>query len=79
MEVVWSISGDLKLELSSTWTRYDAAPLTLPQSRVGVLSSVVLPFEGETRLGTPGVERTVTLQTDDHELSPQALDARTRQ
>jgi len=74
-----SISGEEKLELLSTWMRYEVAPLTLPQLKVGVVSQVLLPFEGEEREGAGGVDRMVKLQVEDHELSPQALDARTRQ
>jgi hypothetical protein len=73
-----SISGELKLELLSTWMWYEVAPLTLPQLKVGVSSLTVLPLEGEDRLGVPGVDRIVTLQVDDHEPSPQALEACTR-
>jgi hypothetical protein len=40
---------------------------------------MLLPFEGEEGEGAEGADRMVTLQTDDHELSPQELDARTRQ
>ena len=74
-----SITGELKLELLSTWMRYEVAPLTDDQSKYGVVSQVLLPFEGEYRLGTPTVPRMVTLHTDDHEPSPQELEARTRQ
>ena len=79
LEVVVLIAGEPKLELSSTWTRYEVAPLTLPQLKVGVVSHVLLPLEGEVKLGAEGVDRIVKLQTDDHELSPQELEACTRQ
>ena len=74
LDVVWSISSELKLELLSTWMRYDVAPLTVPQSKKGVLSSVVLPLDGEDRPGAPGVESTVKLRLEDHEPFPQELD-----
>ena len=78
-EVVVSTSGELKLELLSTWMRYEVAPLTLSQSKKGVLSSVVLPLDGEDRPGVPGVESTVKFRLEDHEPLPQELDARPRQ
>ena len=77
--MVWLISGEEKLELLSTWIRYEVAPLTLPQLKVGVSSLTVLPLEGEDRPGVPGVDRMVTLQVDDQEPLPQELDACTRQ
>jgi hypothetical protein len=80
LEVVWLISGEEKLELLSTWRRYEVAPLTLPQLKVGVVSHVLLPFEGEDREGAEeGAVRMVKLQVDDHEPVPQELDACTRQ
>jgi len=78
-EVVVSISGESKPELSSTSMRYEVAPLTDDQSKYGVVSHTLLPFEGEEGEGAEGADRMVMLQTDDHELSPQELDARTRQ
>ena len=75
-----SISGELKLELLSTWMRYEVAPLALPHWKVGVVSHVLLPFEGEDREGgEEGADRIVKLQEDDHEPVPQELDACTRQ
>jgi len=47
--------------------------------KVGVVSLIVLPLEGEDRLGALGVGRIVTVQTDDHGPSPQELEARTCQ
>jgi len=47
LEVVVSISGEEKLELLSTWMRYEVAPLTDDQSKYGVVSHVLLPFEGK--------------------------------
>jgi len=80
LEVVVSISGELKLELLSTWRWYEVAPLTLPQLKVGVVSHVLLPFEGKDREGgDEGADRIVKLQEDDHEPVPQELDACTRQ
>jgi len=79
LDVVWSISGEPKPELLSTCMRYDVAPLTLPQSKKGVRSSVVLPLDGEDRLGVEGVDRIVKFRLEDREPSPQELDARTRQ
>ena len=76
------MSGEPKLELSSTWIRYDVAPLTLPQLKVGVLSPVVLPFGGEDSGGAGGVGQpvsTVKLHVADHEPAPHAFDACTRQ
>ena len=73
------IAGEPKLELSSTWMRYEVAPLTLPQLKVGVVSQVLPPLEGEDREGAEGVDRMVKLQTDDHEPLPQELDACTHQ
>jgi hypothetical protein len=59
--------------------RYEVAPLTLPQLKVGVSSLTVLPLEGEDRLGAPGADRIVTLQVEDHGPFPHSLEARTRQ
>ena len=73
------ISGELKLGLLSAWIRYDVAPLTLPQPKVGVLSPVVLPFDGEESAGADGVHKMVKLQVDDQDPSPQELEACTRQ
>jgi hypothetical protein len=73
------ISGEEKLELLSTWMRYEVAPLTLLQRKVGVVLHVLLPFEGEEREGDEGVDRMVTFRGDDHELFPQSLEARTCQ
>ena len=73
------ISGDEKLELLSTWMRYEVAPLTDDQSKEGVVSHVLLPSGGEEREGAAGRGRIVKLQVDDHALSPQVLDAHTRQ
>ena len=80
LDVVVLISGELKLELLSTWIRYDVAPLTLPQLKVGVLSHVLLPFEGEERLGAAGVgQLMVKSHVADQEPAPHELDACTRQ
>ena len=78
-EIVWSTSGELKLELLSTWMRYDVAPLTLPQPNVGVLSLIVIPFDGVESGGTEGAGRIVKLQLADHAPVPHELDACTRQ
>jgi len=59
--------------------RYEVAPLTLPQLKVGVSSLIVLPFKGEDKLGAGGVDRMVKLQVEDQLPSPQTLMARTRQ
>ena len=77
--MVVSISGEPKLALSSTWMRYDVAPLAPVQLKPGVVSQVLVPSAGEERLGVEGVVRIVTLQADDQEPSPQALEACTRQ
>jgi hypothetical protein len=77
-----SISGELKLELLSTWMRYEVAALTLPQLKVGVVSHVLLPFEGAEREGAGGVGQLVSMvncHTADQEPLPQALEACTRQ
>ena len=76
------ISGEEKLELLSTWTRYEVAPLALPQLKVGVVSHVLLPFEGEEREGAGGVGQLVSMvncHTADQEPAPQALEACTCQ
>ena len=73
------ISGDEKLELLSTWMRYEVAPLTDDQSKEGVVSHVLLPSEGEEREGAAGRDRIVKSQVDDHAPLPQELDACTRQ
>ena len=82
LEVVWLISGEEKLELLSTWIRYEVAPLTLPQLKVGVVSHVLLPFEGAEREGAGGVGQMVSMvncHIADQEPAPQALEACTRQ
>ena len=56
--MVWLISGEEKSELLSTWMRYKVASLTLPQLKVGVVSHVLLPFEGEDREGAEGMAMT---------------------
>ena len=60
------IAGELKLELSSTWMRYEVAPLTLPQLKVGVVSHVLLPLEGEEREGAEGVDRVAKLHVSEY-------------
>ena len=54
LEIIWSISGEEKPELSATWMRYDVAPLMLPHLKVGGLPLTEVPFEGEDRLGDAG-------------------------
>ena len=45
-----------------------------------MLLLIVLPFEGEDRLGAAGADMTIVkLQVDDHDPVPQALIPRTRQ
>ena len=74
-----SIAGELKLELLSTWIWYEVAPLTDDQSKYGVVSHVLLPFDGEDGDGAEGVDKMVKLRVEDHEPLPQELEARTRQ
>jgi len=78
-EVVVPISGELKPELSSTWMRYEVAPLTDDQSKCGVVSHVLLPSGGEEREGAEGADRMVKLQVDEYGPSSQELEARTCQ
>ena len=68
--MVKATSYELKSALLSTWIRYDVAPLTMPQLKVGVLSLIVLPFHGEDRLTAAGKAQTVKLHVLLHPLSP---------
>ena len=77
LDEVVSTAGDPKAAVSSTWMRYDVAPLTLPQLKVGVSSLTVLPSAGEERLGAGDVATMAKLQTDNQGLSPE-LEACTR-
>ncbi len=43
-----------KSALLSAWMRYEVAPLTTPQVKVGVLSLVALPFGGVSSTGVSG-------------------------
>ena len=79
LELVVSISGEVKPELLSTWMRYEVTPPTPDQSKYGVVSQVLEPLEGEDRLGADGGDRIVKLHVDDHGPSPQELEALTRQ
>jgi N-acetylneuraminic acid mutarotase len=79
LAVVVSISGEAKPELLSTWMRYEVAPLTGDQSKVGVVPQVPLPSEGDMSEGVEGSDRMVKLRLPDQELSPQELEAPTRQ
>jgi hypothetical protein len=71
LEAVVSISGELKLELMSTWIRYDVAPLTDDQSKYGVVSQVLLPFDGDDREGAAGADEMVKRQGLDQGPVPQ--------
>ena len=73
------ISGEEKVELLSTWMRYELAPLTLPQLKAGVVSHVLLPFAGEEEGKGVGEEERVILEVADKEPVTQALEACTRQ
>ena len=78
-EVVCLISKLLNELDVDTWMSYETAPLTELQMKVSVLSQVLLPLEGEDRLGTDGGDSRVKLHVEDQLPSPQELEALTRQ
>ena len=79
LEVVLSISGEVKPELLSTWMWYEVAPLTDAQSKAGVVSYVVLPLAGVVRLGAEGLDETAKVQVEDQGPVQQGLEPWTRQ
>ena len=74
-----SISGEEKEELLSIWMRYKVAPLTVDQSKEGLVSQVWLALAGDSRIGAVGGGSMVKLHTGDHGPLPQLLDALARQ
>ena len=72
------ITGEENDELSSTWMRYELAPLTADQSREGVRSQVWLALAGACSAGADGTQSMVKDRVADHGPSPQPL-ALTRQ
>ena len=64
---VWLITVVVKLDTLDTRTLYVAAPVTVPQLRVGEVSWLTALFEGKARDGDPGVAMIVVkLHTLDH-------------
>ena len=73
-------SGELKLELLSTWILYESAPVTEFQSKYGVSSQVEDPWVGSARPGAvAGGTSIVRVRGEDHEPVPHDVDALTRQ
>ena len=77
---LWSNTVVEKSDLVDTSSRYDAAPLTAFQLKVGLVAIPVALFEGDESVGADGGATTVVKEYElEYEPVPPALVALTRQ